>query len=158
MDENPDQATQDAIALLARSCPRRDCGAMIERAEGCAHMTCSICKYHHCWCCGAEWNRIQIRGARNHLRNCVMWRDSDNFEFFLEDVQQRYGLRRDENQPNITMRDWVRIHHKDPLIIDLTGLDESSDEEEEEMPRHRVPTPATEGMTVTVIPQIPWRV
>jgi hypothetical protein len=41
------------------------------------------------------------------------------------------------------MSDGIRIHHIDPEIIDLRGLDDSPDEEKE-TPRHRVPTPATE--------------
>ena len=43
----------------ARQCP--NCGTLIEKNEGCNHMTCSNCKYEHCWLCGAERASGKIR-------------------------------------------------------------------------------------------------
>lgn len=40
--ENPDKR---------RFCPNNDCHILIEKAEGCNHMECPMCKVHFCWLC-----------------------------------------------------------------------------------------------------------
>ena len=47
-------ADDDALASWkrkndARDCP--NCGVIIQKSEGCNHMTCRICKVHICWVC-----------------------------------------------------------------------------------------------------------
>jgi len=50
----PEDLVFAALALKQkwRRCPK--CGAMVERTEGCNHMTC-ICNYEYCYICGAKY-------------------------------------------------------------------------------------------------------
>jgi len=38
------------------NCP--DCATVIEKNEGCPHMTCIVCKYYFCWVCGTSPNNV----------------------------------------------------------------------------------------------------
>lgn len=39
-----------------KKCPNpRGCQALIDKNEGCKHMTCTMCKYHWCWDCEQEF-------------------------------------------------------------------------------------------------------
>ncbi|KAI0039864.1 hypothetical protein FA95DRAFT_1566881 [Auriscalpium vulgare] len=48
-----------------KKCP--GCQALIERAEGCNHMTCARCKTHTCWECLETFEQGQ--GIYDHMRN-----------------------------------------------------------------------------------------
>ena len=39
------------------------CKTVVQRTEGCLHMTCPVCDYEWCWSCGREY-------LPNHQRNC----------------------------------------------------------------------------------------
>ena len=40
------------------------CKTIVDRNEGCAHMTCPVCDYEWCWDCGREWDP-------GHGNNCT---------------------------------------------------------------------------------------
>ncbi|KAI0064792.1 hypothetical protein BV25DRAFT_1913965 [Artomyces pyxidatus] len=48
-----------------KKCP--GCHALIERAEGCNHMTCTRCKTHTCWVCLETFE--QGKGIYDHMRS-----------------------------------------------------------------------------------------
>lgn len=59
-----DQATEQLRALAAvvgwKACPR--CGTMVERRDGCLHMTClPPCRAEFCYRCGGDWERCRSR-------------------------------------------------------------------------------------------------
>ena len=63
-----DQATQQVRALAAivgwKPCP--SCGTMVEKNEGCRHMTClPPCRHEFCWRCSGPWNRCQSSCLRS---------------------------------------------------------------------------------------------
>ena len=41
-----------------QKCPK--CNVRIEKAEGCNHMTCSLCNYEWCWICGMKYSDIHF--------------------------------------------------------------------------------------------------
>lgn len=54
-----------------KRCPK--CGEGIERSEGCARMTCSMCTHTFCWDCGADYDGpsgIRAVGNDAHLSAC----------------------------------------------------------------------------------------
>eukprot|EP01016_Furgasonia_blochmanni_P019356 TRINITY_DN21709_c0_g1_i1.p1 TRINITY_DN21709_c0_g1~~TRINITY_DN21709_c0_g1_i1.p1 ORF type:complete len:116 (-),score=4.70 TRINITY_DN21709_c0_g1_i1:36-356(-) len=36
------------------------CKALVERSEGCDHMTCRICGAEWCWSCGAAYQQVGV--------------------------------------------------------------------------------------------------
>ena len=40
----------------AQKCPTPNCGAVMEKIDGCDHMTCPQCKKHICWLCLAYYD------------------------------------------------------------------------------------------------------
>ncbi|KAF2241546.1 hypothetical protein BU26DRAFT_440316 [Trematosphaeria pertusa] len=65
-----DQATEQVRALAAvtgwKPCPQ--CGNMVERRDGCLHMTCR-CRAEFCYRCGRSWTQCQSNcgpGGRYH--------------------------------------------------------------------------------------------
>ena len=63
--ENPDHFNQNAaraswvvaskryVRQVSKACP--NCGAAIEKTEGCNHVTCSRCNFEFCWLCLIKW-------------------------------------------------------------------------------------------------------
>ncbi|KAJ3077022.1 E3 ubiquitin-protein ligase rnf14 [Podochytrium sp. JEL0797] len=50
-----DRLNKQWFADNAQACP--NCTCMVERAEGCCHMTCKVCDEHFCYVCGERLNR-----------------------------------------------------------------------------------------------------
>jgi len=46
------------------------CKSVVDRVEGCTHITCPICDYEWCWLCGREYKD-------NHERKCLREWDKD---------------------------------------------------------------------------------
>lgn len=47
------------------------CGVMIERIEGCNHMTCDRCSWEMCYRCGREWREDGEGGEVCDIERCV---------------------------------------------------------------------------------------
>lgn len=50
--------TDEDIKLLeatTKSCPNLRCRELIEKNDGCSHMTCKTCKHEFCWNCLGRW-------------------------------------------------------------------------------------------------------
>lgn len=65
-----------------RRCPK--CKVLVEKAEGCNHMTCFVCQYEFCWICGGIYTSyhflpvnplgcpgLQFARTKNSKFNCV---------------------------------------------------------------------------------------
>ena len=50
LDEKMSQFINDKNLQVCKKC-----GTVVERAEGCLHMTCR-CKHQFCYACGSDWN------------------------------------------------------------------------------------------------------
>eukprot|EP00727_Mastigamoeba_balamuthi_P011647 m51a1_g7104 putative C-tail anchored protein (332) ;mRNA; r:57949-59059 len=48
-----DRRTAQWARSHAKKCPK--CKVLIEKSEGCNHMTCSRCNYQFCWLCGGRY-------------------------------------------------------------------------------------------------------
>ena len=60
-----DAASLAEIARIAKTCPGKNCGAAIQKNEGCDHMTCRVCKHEFCWLCLGDWR------TRTHSPTCT---------------------------------------------------------------------------------------
>ncbi|CAF1081648.1 unnamed protein product [Rotaria magnacalcarata] len=67
--KNPQvHASQCWIAQNCKKCPK--CSSRIEKADGCDHMTCAVCRYEFCWSCLANYNAIRREGNHRHESSC----------------------------------------------------------------------------------------
>ncbi|QRV72381.1 Serine/arginine repetitive matrix protein [Ceratobasidium sp. AG-Ba] len=69
-----DRASQDLINRVAKTCPNKNCGRKIEKAEGCDHMTCrrpAGCGHEFCWICLASYDLIRRQGNHHHNPTCT---------------------------------------------------------------------------------------
>ncbi|KAG9085289.1 hypothetical protein FS749_004561 [Ceratobasidium sp. UAMH 11750] len=67
------RANQKYLSKHAKACPNPKCGRMIEKINGCDHMTCARpvgCGHEFCWSCLADYGPINERGNRFHKRKC----------------------------------------------------------------------------------------
>lgn len=64
---------QLAQKLHFRRCPK--CKSLIERSEGCKHMTCR-CKYEFCHQCGSRWKNGCPGGCGGEWRNEPVWAEA----------------------------------------------------------------------------------
>ena len=48
-------ASKRYVRQISKACPQ--CGAAIDKTDGCNHMTCSSCKFEFCWLCLTKWSR-----------------------------------------------------------------------------------------------------
>ncbi|KAI0490654.1 hypothetical protein F4859DRAFT_15858 [Xylaria cf. heliscus] len=62
-------ASESALSTISKLCPR-DCGARIQKTEGCDHMTCRQCHHEFCWLCFADWRPIKNKGNAYHKPDC----------------------------------------------------------------------------------------
>lgn len=52
-----DTKSKKWLTKNTRKCP--GCQAIIQRTEGCLHMTCRQCKYEFCWDCLEKWSNVK---------------------------------------------------------------------------------------------------
>eukprot|EP01116_Phalansterium_solitarium_P015299 TRINITY_DN3368_c1_g1_i1.p1 TRINITY_DN3368_c1_g1~~TRINITY_DN3368_c1_g1_i1.p1 ORF type:complete len:674 (-),score=232.26 TRINITY_DN3368_c1_g1_i1:287-2308(-) len=45
------------VTAIAKPCPNPACGFVIERTDGCNHMSCNRCAHEWCWQCREPWAR-----------------------------------------------------------------------------------------------------
>ncbi|KAI1362641.1 hypothetical protein F5Y08DRAFT_329978 [Xylaria arbuscula] len=62
-------ASETALLAVSKLCPR-NCGARIQKTEGCDHMTCRQCHHEFCWLCFADWGPIRKHGNAHHKASC----------------------------------------------------------------------------------------
>ncbi|KAI0430894.1 hypothetical protein F5Y09DRAFT_306433 [Xylaria sp. FL1042] len=62
-------ASESALLTVSKLCPK-NCGARIQKTEGCDHMTCRQCGHEFCWLCFANWGPIRNHGNAHHKSNC----------------------------------------------------------------------------------------
>jgi len=75
-----DDESQRLVRILAKPCPH--CGRLIERNQGCNHMTCrGGCGKEWCWMCGQDW--MSIHGSGGGLTggyySCNKYQESNRF-------------------------------------------------------------------------------
>ena len=46
-------ASKRFVRQISKACP--ECGAAVDKIDGCNHMTCSACKFEFCWLCLIGW-------------------------------------------------------------------------------------------------------
>ncbi|KAH7058886.1 hypothetical protein B0J12DRAFT_594604 [Macrophomina phaseolina] len=64
------RATEKIIARTTKKCPGKGCEWMIEKNNGCDHMTCRQCKHEFCWICLAAYDPIRRHGNGMHRTSC----------------------------------------------------------------------------------------
>ena len=81
--ESPEEAqSAQWIYENAKACPQ--CQVVIQRTEGCNHMTCKMCKYQFCWVCLQIWKSHEnfschiYKGTGKQAHNT-----GEQHEFFL---------------------------------------------------------------------------
>ncbi|KAI0436176.1 hypothetical protein F4803DRAFT_543174 [Xylaria telfairii] len=62
-------ASENALLTVSKLCPN-NCGARIQKTEGCDHMKCRQCGHEFCWLCFANWGPIRNHGNAHHKSNC----------------------------------------------------------------------------------------
>ncbi|KAK0620822.1 hypothetical protein B0T14DRAFT_481918 [Immersiella caudata] len=62
------RASEAMVNRTTKKCP--GCGWAIEKNQGCAHMTCIICKHEFCYDCLANYETIRERDNRGHRKRC----------------------------------------------------------------------------------------
>ncbi|KAI1349305.1 hypothetical protein F5Y01DRAFT_306143 [Xylaria sp. FL0043] len=62
-------ASERALLTVSKLCPK-NCGARIQKTEGCDHMKCRQCGHEFCWLCFANWGPIRKNGNGYHRSNC----------------------------------------------------------------------------------------
>ncbi|KAG8770592.1 hypothetical protein FRC12_004173 [Ceratobasidium sp. 428] len=70
-------ASEDYINHNAKTCPNKNCGRRIQKAEGCDHMTCRRpggCGHEFCWLCLADYATIRSQGNHRHNTTCSHYR------------------------------------------------------------------------------------
>ncbi|KAF2119767.1 hypothetical protein BDV96DRAFT_353029 [Lophiotrema nucula] len=77
-----DLATRREQARTSKKCP--SCRAPIQKARGCAHMTCKSCRTDFCWCCKVIWRNRQplhLTGCRVGTQSTVDRQDLDTSRY-----------------------------------------------------------------------------
>eukprot|EP00906_Rhabdomonas_costata_P004641 RCo006828 len=67
-------ANQDFLRRETKPCP--ECGAAIQKNDGCDHMTCKPpggCGHEFCWRCLAPYAKILRRGNHHHQPTCIYY-------------------------------------------------------------------------------------
>jgi len=68
------------------------CKTVVDRVEGCTHITCPVCDYEWCWLCGHEYNQY-------HGKDCSRtWNPSVPLALVIEDKEEAKKL---TEQPTI---------------------------------------------------------
>ena len=62
-----------SLMWMSKNTKRCRCKVMIEKNNGCDHMTCSQCRAEWCWLCGANYRRIRVEGNTAHERTCLYY-------------------------------------------------------------------------------------
>lgn len=66
-----------------------NCGAHVQRSDGCNHMQCTVCSQHFCYICGRDWCAPSFARAAPSNRNSNLqqrgqcWRDCDTHAWEL---------------------------------------------------------------------------
>lgn len=68
--DEEEQATRKMLKKMAKMCPGKSCGWMIEKRNGCDHMTCRQCRHEFCWVCLAPYDPIRRYGNGKHRKSC----------------------------------------------------------------------------------------
>jgi hypothetical protein len=65
IDDSGFSIIRDGDGKKFRPCP--NCKILTERNNGCAHMTCTNCKAHYCYCCGNQYD--DASATYTHIRS-----------------------------------------------------------------------------------------
>ena len=63
-DEDTQRLLTLALEKKWKQCP--GCRNMIEKTEGCLHMTCSRCRGEFCYHCGQVWSKCKNQCSRGY--------------------------------------------------------------------------------------------
>jgi hypothetical protein len=69
--ERAEKKSAKYLDKKAKICPNKDCGAVIQKTEGCDHMTCRLCRHQFCWVCLADYKEILRHGNHMHAATCA---------------------------------------------------------------------------------------
>lgn len=70
-----DQLSVNRIKMRTKRCP--ECQVMIEKNEGCQHMTCPRCTHEFCWRCLARWESHDSEACGAVSYSCLRYTACD---------------------------------------------------------------------------------
>ncbi|KAG2108426.1 uncharacterized protein F5147DRAFT_773630 [Suillus discolor] len=107
-EERETEAWLAAHGGRVKKCPT--CQALIEKVDGCNHMTCTLCDSHICWRCMGVFSRSTIYEHMNRDHGTIYdenpVNEVVNEAVNVQEQQWLFGLAAQQRQQQEELRDW----------------------------------------------------
>lgn len=103
-EERETEAWLAAHGGLVKKCPT--CQALIEKVDGCNHMTCTLCKSHICWRCMGVFSATTIYAHMSSNHGTIYDENPVNEHVDVQEQQWLFGLAAQQRQQQEELRDW----------------------------------------------------
>ncbi|KAG1903648.1 uncharacterized protein F5891DRAFT_1185273 [Suillus fuscotomentosus] len=103
-EERETEAWLAAHGGRVKKCPT--CQALIEKVDGCNHMTCTLCDSHICWRCMGVFSASTIYPHMNRDHGTIYDENPVNEAVNVQEQQWLFGLAAQQRQQQEELRDW----------------------------------------------------
>lgn len=102
-EERETEAWLAAHGGLVKKCPT--CQALIEKVDGCNHMTCTLCNSHICWRCMGVFSATTIYAHMNTVHGTIYDENPVDEHVNVQEQRWLFGLAAQQRQQQEELRD-----------------------------------------------------
>ncbi|KAG1737523.1 uncharacterized protein EDB91DRAFT_481482 [Suillus paluster] len=103
-EERQTEAWIAAQGGRVKKCPR--CPALIEKVDGCNHMTCQMCHNHICWRCMGVFAADTIYPHMRSVHGAIYDENPVEEQVNVHEQQWLFGLAAQQRQQEVQLRNW----------------------------------------------------